>query len=128
MGEFAFKSKFWPVHSVYLDTVFRQTDNNFITLIREVSVGEVSDHSIRLLHTLARPLPADDGEETKLYPTNILVDMYNRSCILSMAGQMFSFSSSDSGDRRTLDTLVVPPTLWLKVNSTWNDKWNIVVE
>ncbi|KAH3733998.1 hypothetical protein DPMN_040437 [Dreissena polymorpha] len=33
---------------------------------------------------------------------------------MDLDGQMYSFQSTDKGDEQALNTLVVPPTLWLK--------------
>ncbi|XP_052253174.1 uncharacterized protein LOC127859706 [Dreissena polymorpha] len=115
LGEFAFTSKFWPPHSIFLDSVFRQRDESLISLIRELSLGQLSNDSQKLITSLARELPQEDGKLVKLYATNILVDLHNRSRIMDLDGQMYSFQSTDKGDERALNTLVVPPTLWLKI-------------
>ena len=54
---------------------------------------------------------------THLYAKNLLSEIYNRDYMFQLPGDLYTFSSTDTGDARDLQDLVVPKMLWLKVGA-----------
>ena len=54
---------------------------------------------------------------THLYAKNMLADIYNRDCISQLPGDLYTFISTDTGDARDLQDLVVSKILWLMVGA-----------
>lgn len=116
LGEYAFTSSYWPNHSVFLDKVVRQDNETLIKCIRSLSLGEVNFEDNSFIHSLLRPLPTNH-DIVYLFATNVLVDMFNRDCVLSMEGNLYTLDAVDSGEEKHLNTLVVQKVLWLKIKS-----------
>ena len=93
----------------------RQSDDQLIKCIRELSKGSCSEDSLELLEQLSSPL--SNNMAIKLYTTNILVDMFNRDQLLENPGEVYVFDSVDIGDVKYLEELTVQPTIWLKVGA-----------
>ena len=114
-GEFCFTSSLFTPHSIILEEIMRQSDDQLIKCIRELSKGSCSEDSLELLEQLSRPL--SNNMAIKLYTTNILVDMFNRDQLLENPGEVYVFDSVDIGDVKYLEELTVQPTIWLKVGA-----------
>ena len=56
-------------------------------------------------------------ETVRLVATNILADSYNRDCLLKLPGEVYEFEAVDEGEERSLASLTVQKTLWLKKNA-----------
>lgn len=115
LGDFCFNSAYFPKHLIYLSEVFRQHENDLISLIHSLSLGRINEGEKQKLQILQRPLPFDELSITHLFATNMLADIYNRDCILKHHGDLYTFESSDSGEPAELDKMVVQKILWLKV-------------
>ncbi|XP_060552571.1 uncharacterized protein LOC132713884 [Ruditapes philippinarum] len=99
-------------HVTILTEVVRQNERDMIKAIREISIGVVSDETIKLLKELQRPL---QDETIKLFSTNDLVDDYNRDRILDFPGPIHETISIDTGDKKYLKGQTTPRNLWLKI-------------
>ena len=119
LGEFCFTSLQFPSHHIHLNKIFRQNEETLINLIHVLSHGRINpeNQDIReLLLSLQRPL-TDENDVTHLYAKNMLADIYNRDCISHLPGDLYTFNSTDTGEARDLQDLVVPKILWLKVGA-----------
>lgn len=63
---FAFETSAWErifnqSNSIELIKVFRQTDQQFVSLLEEMRFGRMTRHSIELLQSLQRPVQYNDG-------------------------------------------------------------------
>ena len=114
-GEFRFTSSLFPPHFIILEEIIRQSDDQLIKCIPELSKGSCSKDSLELLEQLSRPL--SNTMAIKLYTTNILVDMSNRDQFLEIPGEVYVFDSVDIGDVKYLEELTVQPNIWLKVGA-----------
>lgn len=115
-GEFCFSSPVFAQaipHRVTLTQVVRQTEIQLINAISESSVGDVSSDTSDFINSLQRPLT--NTEIVKLFATNEQVDEYNRMKIIEHPGQLYQFTSTDSGKKNYLDKILVPKCLWLKI-------------
>jgi ATP-dependent DNA helicase PIF1 len=70
-SKFIFESVFWSelknLKMMQLETVFRQTDPQFITILNELRMGSISSASIDVLKKLDRPQEINDNcKPTKL--------------------------------------------------------------
>ncbi|XP_060571759.1 uncharacterized protein LOC132729940 [Ruditapes philippinarum] len=65
------------------------------------------------IESLQRPLEKDDNC-IKLFSRNEQVDDYNRQCIVDFPGELYEYKSTDEGDRKFLNKILAPQTLWLK--------------
>jgi ATP-dependent DNA helicase PIF1 len=117
-GKYCFESSLFAhfPHRINLEEVVRQNEKTFINVIREVSVGEVSDQSIQFLKELSRPLLPETAS-VKLFATNDQVDSYNRNCIMATDGDLYEFHANDDGERKYLARILAPRVLWVKIGS-----------
>lgn len=81
-GDFCFLSKVIPCRYVFLHTIICQKDDEFIHVIRKISVGEIGQECERFVLNLEHPLHTEENV-TRLFSENIMVDMYNRDVILN---------------------------------------------
>jgi ATP-dependent DNA helicase PIF1 len=120
-GSFCFQSKYFEhvfPHKVTLTENVRQNEKQFVEVLNEIHQGILSESGAIFMKSLTRALnlPAEcDADTVKLFSTNLLVDTYNRKCLLNSPGNLFEFKAIDSGDTAELKKLTVPSTLWLKV-------------
>lgn len=81
-----------------LTQIFRQKDTRLIDLLNDARVGELSSKSIALLDYLNRPLIFDDGiQPTKLYATNLGVNISNNEELEKLSGPSEDFEAIDQG-------------------------------
>lgn len=120
-GEYCFLSPLFSQaipHRVTLTNVVRQNEMQLIAAIAECSMGILSEDTIQFMETLKRPLPDSEAELcTMLFSTNEQVDDYNRVKILDFPGELYQFSSTDSGEISCLNKIIVPKCLWLKIGA-----------
>ncbi|KAJ7260544.1 DNA repair and recombination protein pif1 [Mycena rebaudengoi] len=100
-GTFAFQSLAWSVlvtNIFYLDTVFRQKDREFVSMLNEIRSGVVSPQMEEYFLALHRPLLSVDGvEATELFPRREEVDRANSRRLRLLPGDMKHFLSVDGG-------------------------------
>lgn len=101
-------------HHITLIENVRQSDQLFVQMLSDIYNGILSERSMLYIKNLTRPLP-EGCDSVKLFSTNLLVDEYNRSCLLTHDGDMLEFQATDSGDTGELKNLTAPKTLWLKI-------------
>ncbi|XP_053384702.1 uncharacterized protein LOC128550205 [Mercenaria mercenaria] len=114
-GEFCFESKLFSEvlpHRITLTTVVRQSEKDLIHAIHEVSAGILSAETALFIESLQRPLKKDRC--IKLFSTNEQVEDYNRQCTVDFPGELYEYKSTDEGDRKYLNKILAPQTLWLK--------------
>ena len=68
-GEICFTSSLFPPHSIILEEIMRQSDDQLIKCICELSKGNCSEDSLELLEQLSRPL--SNNMAIKLYTTKL---------------------------------------------------------
>lgn len=101
-------------HHITLIENVRQSELLFVQMLSDIYQGNLSERSRLFIKNLTRPLP-EGCDSVKLFSTNLLVDEYNRSCLLTHDGDMLEFQAIDSGDTGELKNLTAPKTLWLKI-------------
>lgn len=124
-GKFCFESSVWDKcisHSIELTTVYRQRDQTFLRLLREVRFNAATQESINLLQSLSRPLDCPPGiQPTRLYPVNAVADRINAEELSKLPGSTYMFPAHDSGPehlREQLNNLTMfPKVLELKVGA-----------
>ena len=82
-GEFCFNSDKFPLHFIYLPEVMRQSNETLITFIKQLSLGKMETTMLHYARSLSRPI-AEEEKAIKLFANNVLVDMFNRECILKV--------------------------------------------
>jgi len=97
---FAFQSHAWRnagFQVIQLDQVFRQKNNEFISVLHEIRFGKVSPESAKFLERCNRPLPPNkDGiEATKLYATNKNVSSENNTHLNKLPGEKMTYKAED---------------------------------
>ena len=117
-GRYCFQSKYFQnvfPHKVTLTENVRQNEHLFVKVLSEMYQGNISESGAMFMNSVKRALPTDcDTDSIKLFSTNLLVDEYNRRCLLKCRGDMYEFKATDSGDTTELKNLTAPSTLWLK--------------
>ena len=114
LGEYAFESKLFFQHRVFLKEIFRQTNQDLINCVNNLSKGLLNEESEEFVRRMARPLNSASEEPLKLFSNNLLTDIYNRDAILKLPGDLYSFDSTDTGEETHLQELTAPQTLWVK--------------
>ena len=116
-GKFCFEHelflKICP-HRVILTDVIRQSEPLLIQAISEISLGKVTDEMLSYMNSLNRPLEDNTRTSVKLFARNDLVDDFNRNSIIHWPGQLVQCKAIDSGERKYLDRILAPKTLWIK--------------
>lgn len=132
-ANYAFQSVLWDAtfpHQIILHKNFRAKDeDNLISLVKEVSVGNCSEENVELIKSLSRPLnPADLGllYVPKLFPLNDDADFANACILDGLSGDRVVFESYDTGDTKVLNReLLVTQKLALKVGAQVMFTYNI---
>ena len=100
-GMFCFQSKKWyeifPLENhVVLKKIFRQTDTEYIEILNEIRIGELSNKSKETLKKYVnRPYNKEeynDVELTKLFPTRYKVDIVNNYAFGKLPGEPVKYS------------------------------------
>ncbi|XP_053385248.1 uncharacterized protein LOC123552526 [Mercenaria mercenaria] len=115
-GQFCFKSvHFKKFHRLTLNTVVRQSEKQFIDMIRKVSTGmNISEDLCSYIKTFERPI--NDENSVKLFSKNDLVNRYNRKLLMNQPGDIYEYKATDTGDRSKLQNVRAPGILWIKKN------------
>lgn len=101
-------------HTITLQMVHRQREQQLIQAIQEVATGEVSHDTTTFIRSLSRPL-SGVVRPVKLCARNEMVDDINRQGILEWPGELYEFKSIDEGTQSFLTNRVTAPKiLWLK--------------
>jgi ATP-dependent DNA helicase PIF1 len=84
---------------VALRTVYRQKDQALVAMLNEVRYNNITQHTLDLIRSLARPIPnvARDVTPTMLLPFNNQVDRINESKLAAINAPAFRYEAIDSG-------------------------------
>ncbi|MGK3735627.1 MAG: ATP-dependent DNA helicase PIF1 [Bacillariaceae sp.] len=100
---FAFESDMWQhkakFNTVVLDDVYRQTNNEFVDVLRSIREGRCSPTEHFFLQKCDRPLPPTTKSQikpTKLYAKNINVANENRCELDLLPGKSMKFHAVDT--------------------------------
>ena len=122
-GQFAYYSKAWqelePV-ICYLDTQFRQEDQDFVDILNAIRIGDYRRHHVaKLLDRKNAELPE---HRTELYTTNYNVDRINHRRLQDISAREHYYAAEFSGSRHHIANLkksvLAPETLILKKGAT----------
>lgn len=121
--DFAHHSNAWRMAELkpcYLTEQHRQgADDNLLTVLREMRMGQMSDSSKAMLQ--ARVQPAPDDTITKLYTHNVDVDSLNNAKLAELEGGKYiyrmTFKGSDWQVDKLKKNLLCPEKLELKVGA-----------
>ena len=117
--KFVYRSKVWRelgLRVCYLKREYRQSDQEFLTILQEIRRNRVSNNSIkRLAGRLYQPL---DTVSTRLYTHNTNVDAINQQELNKLPGALFTFHMETSGNERLAEVMrknsLAPAELRLK--------------
>ena len=105
---FCFESSEWnnifPRSSIIqLHKIFRQTDNEYTTILNQIRKGEIKQKTCRILEKYVhRQIPADlVSEPTKLFPIRSMVDNINNNKMLLLTGMEKTYSIKYLNDIET---------------------------
>ena len=109
---FCFEAKSWPdvvANTIQLSKVFRQKDDEFIRILNELRLNQLSASSIMTLKSLQRT-PVNDGgcEPTELYPLRAQVEHANNSKLKELdpaTEHVFKFSDYVDSSRKDANLL-----------------------
>ncbi|KLO10923.1 hypothetical protein SCHPADRAFT_808206, partial [Schizopora paradoxa] len=127
-SNFAFDAEFWNEtiqHTFNLTEVFRQSEDEFIDILAEMRLGQLSPDSVNKLKSLSRAICYDDGiEATELYSHRADVDRANNMRMMKLTTESRSFEATDSGSisdsrqrERMLSHFLAPRTLIVKIDA-----------
>lgn len=104
----------------YLETQYRQDDNDLTTILDAIRSGIVEEYEIKQLQA-RMGLKIDDDDVTNLHTTNVAVDKINQIKLESIKGDNTSFEMSGSGNQYALASLkksvLAPEILDLKLDA-----------
>lgn len=98
--KFAFEAEKWKCldATIQLRTVFRQKDEDFVSMLNEMRTGKMSAKTIESFRKLQRPIPYNDGlNPTELFPLRAEVDAANAIQLRRLPGEAKVFLAEDSG-------------------------------
>lgn len=98
--KFAFEAEKWKLldATIQLKTVFRQKDEEFVTMLNEMRTGRMTATTIDNFKKLQRPVAYDDGLiPTELFPTRREVDEANAIQLRRLPSDSKVFDAEDSG-------------------------------
>lgn len=100
---------------VSLSHVFRQSDNDFISLLNDIREGRLTDQSFSLLNGLYRPDFKDNNTEgyVTLTSHNVMADRINALRLSELSGQQKTYMASMKG-RFSSSSMPADPELCLK--------------
>jgi DNA-binding TFAR19-related protein (PDSD5 family) len=116
-GDYCFMSEAWKnaiTHVIQLREVHRTHDKDLVKCINELSSGEISEGSNKLLMSLARPLP--DGDTVYLYARNFDAELTNYDYLFELPGVEKTYTAEQTGNIKALKTVRAPKHLVLKVH------------
>jgi len=119
------ESREWSNFSVcYLQEQYRQDSYEFLKLLNELRIWQVSKSSLELLQSRYNQKPNFDIRPTKLYTHNVDVDMINYEELTKLDEEEHIFEMKNMWDHRLVEVLkkssIAMPTLRLK-------KWAVVI-
>jgi len=126
---FCFHSESWREsidEAVVLTKVFRQNNMEFVSLLNEFRLGQVSQHNLQILQqkvldTAAKPLRNKDVKPTRLFPLNKDVDRINQGEMEKLKTKPRHYRAVDTAQSQTflrlLQNLRAPVDLVLKKNA-----------
>ena len=102
---FCFQSEAWRASSfevVELKHVFRQSNRNFINILRDIRIGNVTSETVRYLReNCERPLPPNNFgiQPTILHSKNVNVSRENLVDLEKLSGDTITFEARDEVER-----------------------------
>ena len=109
-GKYAFEIALWDStfpHQIILKESFRaKDDEELVNLLREISKGICSEHTVSLIKSLSRPLSAAElgiPYVPKVFPLNKDIDYTNMSILDALPGEEYMFGAFDKGDKKQLN-------------------------
>ncbi len=128
MGEpkafFVFRSKAWEDSEFaicYLTTQYRQTDDNFLTVLNAIRSNDLDSDIGSFLEERYQKKVEMDIEPTRLYTHNIDVDKVNAESLDKIGGDVTTYEMASRGKQQYVDlikkTCLAPTLLQLKVGA-----------
>ena len=102
-----------------LSTIFRQKDQDLITILNEMRNGVMSEKTIRILQS--RIQKVSPLEATNLFPLRVDVTKMNCQELSKLNGPMYTFKAQDwaryPADLKKLDSVIAPAIITLKIGA-----------
>lgn len=107
-GRFAFESQSWSGSFdllIELKYIHRQDDIDFIKMLAELRIGELTPQSIAYIRSLSRPLVLPDGViPVHLRPTRKEVDSVNAFELTKLDTEPFTYKAYDTGPASVINS------------------------
>ncbi len=116
---FFFKAKafdFLPLPSVEFTKVFRQENEEFVAILKNVRLGCPTPGDLKKLNERVAHTPADGGTLVTLAPYNALVDGINAGKLAQIRGEEYTFKG-EIKDKFPQQLCIAPQELRLKVGA-----------
>lgn len=137
--EFIFESdsfKYWNFQTHILDKIFRQNDDEFITLLNNLRFWKLEENDLELLYSRAN-LRVDESDwiqATKIVTHNNQADLINKTELSKINSDEFSFKRKELWQEFAINNLkkncLAPEILDLKIwaqvmmlRNTYQDEW-----
>lgn len=96
-GDPIFKAAAWPPfrkNAIYLQTVYRQSDNAFTGLLARARIGKLTPADVKALN--ARKMSPPDDTVPRVFTHNAQVDRYNEAMLRELPDRAREFVANDS--------------------------------
>jgi ATP-dependent DNA helicase PIF1 len=122
-GKYLFEAREWEnciKYNIKLVKVHRQKEAEFIELLNELRLGEISDKNSKFLRQLAREpdYPNDEIKPTWLYATNEEAKKVNKTELEQLSSLPYFYQAMDwessSGKLKAFENSLIPSNLCLK--------------
>lgn len=101
---FCFESKMWKSciqRTILLTKVFRQQDDELVTMLNSIRFGEITPKLVNAIRGLSRNIEYSDGiAPTELYATRREVEISNARQLSILPGKSYQFESIDAAPKQ----------------------------
>ncbi|KAG2183553.1 hypothetical protein INT43_006559, partial [Umbelopsis isabellina] len=122
VAQYCFEGKSWNQavdNNVVLTHVFRQKDEEFVGMLNEMRLNQMSTATIEKFRSLSRtPMYKDKSiEPTRLYSLRSQVDASNINRLHGLTGPLHRYTATNLGDQTKLKGCMAPEELELKLDA-----------
>ena len=124
-GDYCFESPLWKLmfsHNIQLSVVYRQEQKDFIDVLNEVAVGEMSENGVCFMNKLSSKALIENDFGLHFIPhifcTNFDANYHNMEQLMKLPGAIKQYHAIDTADVETLNKVTLAEScLTLKIGA-----------
>ena len=87
-----------PYVTIELETIYRQSDRDFIDILNGIRDNRITESQLRLLNTRVMPVPGEAGDWIRLTTHNRQADDVNATRMAALPSETWTFNARIEGD------------------------------